>query len=115
MKKIILVFLCTLLFACSEKQAEKIPDTVLSKEKMAEVMVDIHLQEAAMNLNTNPGVIASAQPEVNADALKKNNIIKKQYDESFTYYTQNPEQLAEIYQMVLNTLSKMQAEVMNKK
>jgi hypothetical protein len=116
MKKIILLFLCTVLFACSEKPAEKIPDSILPKEKMAEVLVDVHLLEASLNLSASPAIIASSgKTEVNADVLTKNNITRSQYDESFMYYTQNPKQLSEIYQLVLNSLSKMQAEVTTKK
>ncbi|NBX87236.1 MAG: DUF4296 domain-containing protein [Bacteroidetes bacterium] len=46
--------------------------------------------------------------------LKKNNITKKQFDESFRFYSLHPKMLSEVYQIVLNNLSKMQAEV-NKK
>jgi hypothetical protein len=118
MKKFITLFFCTLLFACSHKQTESVPNTVLSKEKMAEVLTDIHLLEAMMNTNVQtPDKASSAnapiQPAV--DVLKKNNISKKQYDESFDFYTKHPELLSEIYQLVLNNLSKMQAEAMNKK
>jgi len=47
--------------------------------------------------------------------LKKNNITKKQYDDSYNFYTQHPALLNEVYDLVLNDLSKMQAEVTNKK
>ncbi|MBA3706223.1 MAG: DUF4296 domain-containing protein [Bacteroidetes bacterium] len=118
MKNFIVLFFCVLLFACSDKPEVSIPDTVLSKEKMAEVLVDVHLMEAAINLTPySPGQIASVGDTVptTIDVLKKNNINKEQYDESFDFYTKNPKLLSEIYQLVLNDLSKMQAEVMNKK
>jgi hypothetical protein len=114
MKKIIAILLCISLFACSEKKSVSIPDTVLSKEKMAVVLVDIHLMEACMNMNINNDKNSGSAPLV-ADVFKKNKITKKQYDESFEFYTQNPQLLGEIYQSVLNDLSKMQAQVMNKK
>lgn len=114
MKKFILLFLSIVLFACSDEQAVSIPDTVLSQEKMAEVLVDIHLLEASMNVHANPMTIASTDMQVGADVFKKHAITKKQYDESFVYYSQNPKLLGEIYQLVLNSLSKMQAEIMGK-
>ncbi len=117
MKKSPALFLLILLFACSHKQTESIPPTVLSKEKMAAVLVDIHLLEAMMNTNTlNPDKISSTNAPVlpTVDVFKKNNISKKQYDDSFDFYTKHPEMLTEIYQVVLNSLSKMQAEAMNK-
>lgn len=115
MHKITLIFLCLLFSACSEKKTESIPDHILSKQKMAEVMLDIHLLEASISLNvTNVDKYTIGNPTPNFDVLKKNNITKKQYDESFDYYTQHPALLNEVYQEVLNELSKMQAEVMNK-
>jgi hypothetical protein len=51
----------------------------------------------------------------NTDVMKKNNITKKQFDDSFEFYSRNPVLLTEVYQLVLNNLSKMQAEVVNNK
>lgn len=116
MQKFTLIIACLLFFACSGKKTLSIPENILPKEKMAGVLLDIHLLEATINLNsTNPDKLNPANPNPNFDVLKKNNISKKQYDESFDFYTQHPELLIEAYQTVLNDLSKMQAEVTNKK
>ena len=102
--------------SCSQNKTVSIPDSVLPKEKMAEVMVDIHLLEASLNINTfsrdkaSKGAVAPS-----TDVLKKNHITKKQYDESFQFYSSNPQLLSEIYLIVLNDLSKMQAQVMHSK
>ncbi len=106
-----------LLFACSNNEVRvDIPDTVLSEQKMVEVMRDIHLSEATMNLNAfDPGKTAVENPSPGLNVLKKNNITKQQYDESFDFYSQHPLLLNKVYELVLNDLSKMQAEVMNKK
>lgn len=115
MQRITLIFACLLFFSCSNIKTVKIPDTVLSKQKMAQVMVDIHLLEGSMSLNgTNADKITPENPSPNFDVLKKNNISKKQYDESFDFYSQHPALLNEVYDLVLNDLSKMQAEVTNK-
>jgi len=93
-----------------------IPDNIFPKQKMADVFVDIHLLEASMSLNsTSVDKITSGNPTPNFDVLKKNNITKKQYDDSYNFYTQHPALLNEVYDLVLNDLSKMQAEVTNKK
>jgi hypothetical protein len=104
--------------SCLGDVSVEIPENMLSKEKMAKVMVDIHLLEASMNLNAfHP----QKQVEVNnvipfqEDVLKKHNITKKQYDESFYFYSRNPKLLGEVYDMVLSDLSQMQAEVNNGK
>ncbi len=115
MKRIALIFACFLFFSCSEKKTEEIPVNILSKQKMSEVMLDLHLLEASMSLNAVGAESTTAVgPSPNYDVLKKNKISKTQYDESFDYYSKHPAILVEIYEHVLNDLSKMQAEVTNK-
>ena len=93
-----------------------IPADVLPKDKMAEVMVDIHLLEATVNLTvTATDKAAFNEKGDQIDVYKKHNITRKQYEDSYLFYTRHPELLGEIYQQVLNELSKMQAEVMNGK
>lgn len=118
MKNIIPLLLSViLLISCSSKEKQvSIPDDILSKEKMAEVLVDVHLLEASLNISTysrDQVVMNNINP--NSDILKKNAISKKKYDDSFSFYSKNPSLLTEVYQLVLNSLSKMQAEVMAKK
>lgn len=92
------------------------PDSVLTEEKMAAVMVDVHLLEAALNTRAyskDPVMMSKIHPD--SDILKKHGVSKQLYDESFDFYSRNPILLAEVYQLVLNDLSKMQAEVMTAK
>jgi len=115
MHKVILAFSCFLLIACSGEKEISVPETVLSKKQMVAVFIDIHLLEAMLNSNSKSAdKVSIGNRPVNFDVLKKNNINKKQYDESFKFYSQHPNLLNEIYLLVLNDLSKMQAEVMNK-
>lgn len=109
-KKIYIILICSFLFACSKGPAEKIPDTVLSKEKMAEVMIDIQLYESSMSISLfkEENVLLEV-PKSNI--LKNHGLSKKQYDESFEYYSQHPELFSEVYTIVLNNLSRMQAEI----
>lgn len=116
LKVISSVLFCVLLFACSDETVVNIPDTVLPKQKMAEVLMDVHLLESSMNLNVyNMDRIAAENTTPGFDILRKNSVTKQQFDQSFDFYSQHPALLNEIYDSVLNNLSKMQAEVMNKK
>jgi hypothetical protein len=120
MKKIFFILITVFIVACSSETTVSIPDTVLPQEKMAKVMVEVHLLEATLNMNApNPNNASITLPGnaivPNADIFKSQNITKEQYDESFVFYTQHPTLLVEIYQLVLNDLSKMQAEVMTEK
>lgn len=118
MKYTILIAFFALFTACAGDKEQSIPDTVMGKEQMAKVMVDIHLLEASMNLNAyNPQRVLVAENAVqfDVDVLKKNNISRSKYEESFQFYSQHPRLLSEVYELVLNELSRMQAEVSNGK
>jgi hypothetical protein len=118
MKNALFLLLVLLLSACNGNTAADSPENVLPKEKMAEVMVDIQLMEASLNLSTyNPQKVGKQGSIVslNLDVLKKHNISKQQYDQSFEYYCKNPLELGEVYQLVLNRLSQLQAEVTSAK
>lgn len=115
-RKAIFIFTCLFLLACAEEKKESIPSTILPEQKMAAVMLDMHLLEAAMSLNTyRPDIITKGDLAVTFDVFDKHKITKAQYNESFEYYAQHPELLNEVYQLVLENLSKMQAEAMNRK
>jgi hypothetical protein len=118
MRNSIVLTICLLLFACSQEKQVVIPNNVLGKEQMAAVLTEIHLLEASMNLNISNAVTTGAPPDLEATTLevfKKKGITKEQYDTSFIFYTRNPQLLSEIYQLVLNNLSQLQAEVANQK
>jgi hypothetical protein len=118
MKKIALLFLCSWLISCGNNNVVPIPDTVLSKEKMALVMTDMHLLEASMNLNIASSLPANQNPDLEIkvqSVLKKNAVTKEQYETSFAFYAAHTELFSEVYTEVLNDLSKLQAKVANEK
>ncbi len=115
MQRIVALILFVLVVSCGEKKSVRIPESVLPVEKMAKVLVDIHLMEAAMNLNINPVTAPTMNIKTGSDVFKKNNITKAKYDESLEFYSLHPELLNSVYEIVLNDLSKKQAEVMNAK
>ena len=79
-------------------------------------MLDVHLLESAMNLNTyNTNGTTTQNSSPVFDVFAKHKVTKKQYNQSFQYYTQHPDLLTAIYQLVLDNLSKLQAQVMNRK
>ncbi|MGZ4035759.1 MAG: DUF4296 domain-containing protein [Bacteroidia bacterium] len=116
MRHYLLIFFTILVVSCSQNKTVSIPDFVLPEDKMAEVMVDVHLLEATLNINTfSRDKITKGNMAPATDVLKKHGITKKQYDESFAFYSQNPQLLSEVYLKVLNDLSKLQAQVMHDK
>ena len=113
------LFLITivLLFSCSSNELTQVPSNILSKEKMAAVLTDSHILEAAMNLNISNEVQAvnENRGDMMLAILKKNEVTKEQYDESFQFYSEHPVLLGDIYKLVLNNLSELQAKTANEK
>jgi hypothetical protein len=110
----LIVVLSVFLFSC--RQGEKtvsIPSDVLPKERMALVITDIHLAEAEASLKTFPDT--SSEKLNFRKIFDKNNISKEQYDKSIAFYVDHPELLNEVYEQVLNELSRMQGEAAKSK
>lgn len=126
MKTNIIFLCCIALFACSGKRNVIIPSTVLQEQKMAAVMTDIHLLEAALGTNflefkskkqvakKNDTITLSVKDQKDnliLELFKKNNVSPEEYKRSFVFYTAHPELLNEIYKLVINNLSELQAKV----
>lgn len=114
--KVLIVFISiSILLACSNnKEIEQPPAEILDHQKMVTVLVDIHLTEAAINLNLmkDSSVVIVDSLKYN-DLMKKNKIDKVNYEKSMRYYASRPILLDSIYTDVLKELSKMQAKEAN--
>lgn len=105
--------LICVLSSCGEKETTvEIPANILPKEKMVQVLTDVHLAEAEANLRTLPDS-ASKEPIGFQKIFDKDSITKKQYEESLTFYIDHPVLLDSIYTQVLNELSKIQGTAGN--
>jgi uncharacterized lipoprotein YehR (DUF1307 family) len=103
------IYLVFSLTSCGESEKSiTIPPNILPKEKMARVITDIHMAEAEANLRTWPDS-TSKTPISFQKIFEKDSVTKQQYEESLKFYTDNPELLNEVYENVLNDLSKLQA------
>ena len=114
-KNLIPLCICLILVACSNEN-NAVPKNILPVRKMAQVMVDVNLLEASLAQNINTGIkVDTTTASINFEIFKKHSITKQQFQESFDYYTLHADSVDRIYELVLIDLSKMQAEVMNKK
>lgn len=113
MKKNLIIIILFTLFACNE-EAEIIPENVFSQEKMVSVMVDVQLVEATLSVNQLKGDEAKeAAANYYDSVLKQHNISREEFDVSFKYYAERPGLMEQIYDEMLNVLSKKLAEVEN--
>lgn len=114
-KKAFLILVSFFFWGCVDGYEVIIPDSILPREKMAGVILDIHLIEATLNLNAGNVNKDTIEGKLRIDIFKKHNITKEQYQESYIFYTENPDALREVYDIVLTELSKLQASVGNSK
>lgn len=107
-----LILLSMTVFSCSKK-AEKIPDNILSQKKMIEVLTDIQVAEAGIQLrNSTPSdSVSSLAIAEYKYVFEKNHITDSIFKKSFSYYTSHPDLMSDMYKEVITTLSKRQAEI----
>ncbi len=111
MKKLnnyISIIVCFLLFSCGTQQKE-IPNDVITKEKMIEVMTEVELTQALIRLK------ASTQDTINEQQLYNEvymefDISEEKFNKSLEYYCKDPNQLKEMYNKVIENLTKKQSE-----
>jgi hypothetical protein len=109
MKNLLLVIIPFLLLACSSGKDK--PDDVLSKDKMVNVLLDIHLAEARVSqarlpLDSSLNYYIFLENEI----FQKHQIDSATYKKSMDYYTLHIRELDEIYESVLDSLNIKSAE-----
>ena len=99
--KIILTILSVLLLACITPKTE-----ILSETEFANILKEVHLAEAAFELNKSKGVEAAKKALTNiySEIYSTHNINKDRFEKTLSYYATHPEELEQIYSKVLNDL-----------
>jgi hypothetical protein len=88
------------------------PSGTLSEERMAEVLVDIHLTEAMLKLNNDSVSRVSDTAGLRirfAEVFRKNDVSPDDFNQSLTWYMQHIEELDKIYTNVINRLTELDA------
>ncbi len=81
------------LLACETRP--KAPSNCIPKEKMAEIVSEMIIAEAAFNTNILNSGIADSSSKISV--LKAHNTSYKNFEESYKYYCYEPEDLKSIY------------------
>ncbi len=98
------ILLSLWLAACASPKEKEI----LSKEKLAMVLTDIHLAEAKINekhIGSSDSALVLFQ-EVQRGIYKKHQVDSIQVNRSFEAYVKEPDEFLEMYQLVSDELSK---------
>lgn len=100
-----------MLFSCRE-EVVIVPANILHQDSLAAVLVDLQIVEAMkVKKGINDSTMKDSLLLEYSRILKKHNLTKEQFEESFTFYKTNPELLEEIFDRTISELSRKQAMV----
>ena len=104
--KIMLSILSVLLLACTTCKTE-IPSGILFEREFVNMLKEVHLAEAAFELNKSKGTVNAKNTLANSyqSTYKKYDIDTSSFNKSLEYYAKHPEILEEIYSTVLEQLT----------
>ena len=118
----ILIVAGLLLFSCgdprviTERDLLVVTDSLIPKEKMIRMLVDIHIVEAGLAGRQGQGIgqkkLASQYYE---GVFERYQVSRKRYDDNLKYYRQNPEEFSKMYDEVIGKLTERQKNYDRKK
>lgn len=105
------VTVLTVVTSCTKNDdVANIPQSVLSEEQFAKLLVDFALAESTSNINVKNLPADKMDSVYNFDPLIDNHVSKGAYDSTITFYSKNPALYKRVYETVLAELSKMQVK-----
>lgn len=105
-----LIILLTLF--CLSCKSDKLPEGVISEEKMIEILMDVYLAEtelSGLSLHRDTSMLIFEKYE--KIIFERANISKDSYKESLSYYYNHPDKLDKIYEVVLDSLTLRESKI----
>ena len=113
MKKILIVFLLlasiTALWSCNEYQVKK-PKKLVPRNQMINMLVDIHLSEAMVNILMRDTLTIKSS-DMYHSVLDKYRVPDSVFIQSVIYYSSLPRDYERMYNQVLNILQEREAKL----
>lgn len=114
MRNISILTLFVLFLSCSSGK-DNIPHDIIPKDKMMTILMDIHIAEAGVKIETSPDSTLAKANDYYHFIFRQNEVSEEDFRKSFRYYAKHPELLQSIYQTMLDEMSKKESEVLNNK
>lgn len=98
------------MLSCAGPEKEiVVPENVLDKEKFSDIVVDFTLAESASGINILNVQGGKVDTIYAFNPLIDNNVKRETFDTTVYFYSHNPKLFKEVYELVLEKLSKLQA------
>ncbi len=105
------LILFVFLTACSENKPSA-PADLLPEGVFAAVMLDVQIAEGLKTQRALGNRLADSQADKVYDAVfEKHGISKEAFLKTYSWYRENPEKMEVVFETVLDSLSKLEAEV----
>lgn len=112
----VLIFIFTFSSCYNVNKSEPVvPDILLSKTQMVEILTEVQLAEAGFNVKKNRSKANELKPKYYDRILQHYGITLQQLKDNIDYYNDSPKVMEEIYELVLANLSKIQSDVLLEK
>ncbi|MGI8892979.1 MAG: DUF4296 domain-containing protein [Bacteroidia bacterium] len=115
MCKLISISILTLiltLFSCSEQEVS-IPDEIISREQMVQILAEMHIADASINYKSLGDTSRLNSAIIYRQVLNKYSVSAEHYRESYQFYLDHPKLINKMYDEVINELSRRQSEAQN--
>ena len=110
MKSLLIVLLTVCVISCSTDSTSNDRQRI-SDEQLVSLLVDLHLADAARGSNELADVVTSGVTGTDYDAvLLKHNISASDFKETMGYFAAHPEELANLYDGVIEKLTALQGK-----
>jgi len=107
---LLLVFSMLVLQSCGNEEIS-IPEDVIDKERMAEILADVQLVESTIIVRGDDEKLQNDSLDFYGEVYKRHNIKPGQFERSMKFYSLHPSILEEIYSEVIVTISERLAQL----
>lgn len=107
---LLVAFAAIIIAACGTPKArQQKPKVLISQNTLTQVLTDVHLVEAAMNMRRNNGQEFENQKNAIFDSVFVHYSITPQIlEDNLLYYNQQPQIMEKVYQDVIDSLTSLQ-------
>ncbi len=114
--KIWIIFFSAFLLSCSKPVVEK-PEKLIHADKMVNMLVDVHIAEAAFNNRRvrDSLVMKSSSVDFYYSVLAKYEVPDSVFEKSLVFYASQPRKFEKMYRKVMNKLNEQEHEYSGRK